>query len=386
MSEYQYYEFQAVERPLTPAQIAELRKLSSRAKITPTQLQNVYHWGDFRGEPLDLLERYFDAFVYVANWGTNRFMVRLPEELVDLEAARAYEAEEALTIHTRGDAVILEFVSHEDEGGYWIEDEEAASWMPDLLPVRAELANGDLRALSIAWLSAARSGLLAEDEDYDEDEDEDDESGEREPPVPPGLGRLSASLDALARFLRVDEDLIAVAAERSADLPPEPALAEMQRWAAALPAAEKDDLLGQLAANPARAQAELMRRFRQAAHAAAGRGRRGAHRRAVTGGGRCPRRGTAPPGGGAGGSGAGTAGAGRGRRAGEVPRRPGGAGGGPLAPGLRPDRGQAGAGVRPGGATAQGPVRPQRPSGARPRHSPRVCGRCGRSTPNGRPC
>ena len=80
MSEYQYYEFQAIDRPLTPGEMAELRKLSSRASITPTRLQNVYHYGDFRGDPLKLMERYFDAFVYVANWGTHRFMVRLPRE------------------------------------------------------------------------------------------------------------------------------------------------------------------------------------------------------------------------------------------------------------------------------------------------------------------
>lgn len=34
-----------------------------------------------------------------------------------------------------------------------------------------------------------------------------------EPPVPPGLGQLSASLDALADFLRLDGDLLDVAAE-----------------------------------------------------------------------------------------------------------------------------------------------------------------------------
>jgi hypothetical protein len=83
MSEYQYYEFQAVDRPLTPAEIAELRALSTRATITPTRLQNVYHWGDFKGKPLELMMRYFDAFVYVANWGTHRFMVRLPRRLLD---------------------------------------------------------------------------------------------------------------------------------------------------------------------------------------------------------------------------------------------------------------------------------------------------------------
>ena len=35
MSEYQYYEFQAIDRPLTKPEMAELRALTSRATITP---------------------------------------------------------------------------------------------------------------------------------------------------------------------------------------------------------------------------------------------------------------------------------------------------------------------------------------------------------------
>jgi len=40
MSEYQYYEFRAVDRPLTPQQQAELRSRSSRATITATSFIN----------------------------------------------------------------------------------------------------------------------------------------------------------------------------------------------------------------------------------------------------------------------------------------------------------------------------------------------------------
>ena len=36
MSEYQYYEFRAIERPLTNKQVGELRRYSSRADITAT--------------------------------------------------------------------------------------------------------------------------------------------------------------------------------------------------------------------------------------------------------------------------------------------------------------------------------------------------------------
>jgi hypothetical protein len=51
MSEYQYYEFQAVDRRLTEKEMSELRNVSSRAKITPHSFTNEYHWGDFKGNP-----------------------------------------------------------------------------------------------------------------------------------------------------------------------------------------------------------------------------------------------------------------------------------------------------------------------------------------------
>ena len=42
MSEYQYYEFRAIDRPLTSRQMGELRKLSTRAEITPISFTNEY--------------------------------------------------------------------------------------------------------------------------------------------------------------------------------------------------------------------------------------------------------------------------------------------------------------------------------------------------------
>ena len=45
VSEYQYYEFLAADRPLDENEIAELRALSTRARITPTSFVNEYHWG-----------------------------------------------------------------------------------------------------------------------------------------------------------------------------------------------------------------------------------------------------------------------------------------------------------------------------------------------------
>lgn len=62
MSEYQYYEFAAIDRPLTRAEMAELRAVSTRAVITPAGFVNHYEWGGLKADPADWMRRYFDAF------------------------------------------------------------------------------------------------------------------------------------------------------------------------------------------------------------------------------------------------------------------------------------------------------------------------------------
>jgi hypothetical protein len=80
MSEYQYHEFLALDRPLTRAQREELRSISSRAEITATEFISEYQWGDLQGDPREMMERYFDAFMYWANLGTRQLMFRLPRD------------------------------------------------------------------------------------------------------------------------------------------------------------------------------------------------------------------------------------------------------------------------------------------------------------------
>jgi hypothetical protein len=58
VSEYQYYEFRAIDKPLDEAGMDYLRSLSSRAEITSTSLTNEYSYGSFRGKPEDLMSRY----------------------------------------------------------------------------------------------------------------------------------------------------------------------------------------------------------------------------------------------------------------------------------------------------------------------------------------
>jgi len=232
MSEYQYYEFQAVDRPLTEQEMRELRACSSRAAITATRFVNHYEWGSFKGDPSAWMEKYFDAFLYLANWGTHELMIRLPRKLLDLETARLYCRDRAASARLKGDFVILE-LSSEEEDGTW--DDDGSGWLSSLIPLRADLAAGDHRALYLAWL------LSAQGREMDEDA--------TEPPVPAGLGELTASLQAFADFLRIDRDLLHVAATASARLDAVASGTGIEQWIAALPDAKETprtvhDLLG----------------------------------------------------------------------------------------------------------------------------------------------
>lgn len=109
MSEYQYYEFRAVDRPLTKKEQAELRALSTRADISAYHFSNVYHWGSFKGSPDDMVERYFDAHLYVANWGERRLVLRIPSRYFDLQRARPYQEGRRAAVQKKGDHVILRF-------------------------------------------------------------------------------------------------------------------------------------------------------------------------------------------------------------------------------------------------------------------------------------
>ncbi|MHB8619935.1 MAG: hypothetical protein ACYDAG_10235 [Chloroflexota bacterium] len=252
MSEYQYYEFLAIDRPLSADEMGELRALSTRAEMTPWSLVNTYNWGNFRGNPSTLMERYFDAFLYLANWGTRRLMLRVPSRLLDQKTAEAYCFGESASVQATGEHLIIEFNS-EDEHGDW--EDGGEGWLSSIIPLRADLAAGDVRSLYLGWLLCAQLGEL-DDSDV-------------EPPPPPDLRNLSGSLKSFADFLRIDLDLIAAAAEGApgtdADDRESESAGKLGAWSGSLPEVEKNRLLTRLAeGNDPHLRAELLNRFKRA--------------------------------------------------------------------------------------------------------------------------
>lgn len=255
MSEYQYYEFLAVDRPLDEQAQAAVRSLSTRARITATSFVNEYHWGSFSGDPSRMMERYYDAHLYLADWGTRHIMLRLPRSVFDLDVAEQYCIGDQVTVWAAGEHLVLSVISEAEEEEW---NPEPPWSLASIVGLRGELAAGDHRALYLAWLAAY--GTWERDDSNFDDEDND----ELEPPVPAGLRTLTAPQRALAEFLRLDDDLLAVAAEAS---PPfDKAVDDPKRlaaWVAKLPAAEKDRLLVRVARDDAATvHMELLRRFR----------------------------------------------------------------------------------------------------------------------------
>jgi hypothetical protein len=109
-----------------------------------------------------------------------------------LRTAKRYCRGKSATATAKGDFVILSFDSEDESGDGW--DDDGTGWLSSLLPLRADIAAGDYRALYLAWLLCVQVGEVP--------------PHATQPPIPQGLGSLTAPLRAFADFLRIDPDLL----------------------------------------------------------------------------------------------------------------------------------------------------------------------------------
>jgi hypothetical protein len=122
------------------------------------------------------MEEYFDAFVYVTNWGTHELMLGLPRGLLNRAVTAAHCIGESLSARYTADHAVIDYCSHDTQGAD-LEEDDGDGWMSALIGLRAELASGDHRGLYLGWLCSAQARELADDA--------------LEPTVPSGLGALS---------------------------------------------------------------------------------------------------------------------------------------------------------------------------------------------------
>jgi hypothetical protein len=141
--------------------------------------------------------------------------------------------------------VTISFESEVEPDDDW---DDGTGCMGSLIFLRADLLRGDFRALYLGWLFCVQNGDFSDEV--------------LEPPVPAGLGELSAPCDSLIEFLGIDEDLVEVAGSASESLKAAPSRKEFASWIRGLPEKEKDGLLVvALTEMDERWRIELLRRF-----------------------------------------------------------------------------------------------------------------------------
>ncbi|MBS0207777.1 MAG: hypothetical protein JSS27_02375 [Planctomycetes bacterium] len=252
MSEYQHIAFRAIDRPVSEQNLQYMRRQSTRATITPWSFENEYHYGDFHGNPMEMLRLGYDIHLHYANFGIRKLLIRLPHGLPDSKAAQPYLGKDAprLLKDKVGTGVILAIEPFHEPGDL---DEiwEVSAVFGRLVPLRAEILNGNLRPLYLAYMA------IACDMEHDPEETV-------EAPVPAGLEDLSEAQRSLAELYGLSDDLIAAAAQEAPAMPAsaEP-LAGYSEWLCDQPATMKDGWLAAWMADTASsARVEILAKYR----------------------------------------------------------------------------------------------------------------------------
>ena len=253
MSEYQRIAFRAIDGPVSDKNLEYMRRQSSRAEVTPWSFDNEYHYGDFGGDALEMMRRGYDLHLHYANFGIRKLLIRLLNGLPDPDAAAPYFGEYLLKLvkdkaGKAGTLVVEPCHEPGDLEDLWNVDE----LVDRLVPLRAEILEGDLRPLYLAHLAVACDG------NHDPEES-------REGPTPAGLEKPTAAQQALMELYGLSPSLVAAAARRG---PRQTARTDVQamyaQWLQGVPQATKDAWLAKCMSDPhPSVRREMLEEFRR---------------------------------------------------------------------------------------------------------------------------
>lgn len=184
-------------------------------------------------------------------------MIRLPKRLIDHSRIHGFvRGVDEVELADSGENVIVDICFDSEESGYdYSSFEEGDGWLESLAPLRNDMLAGDLRLFYILWLTGVERRILADHQ--------------KEPL--PGIGPLSAPLEAFAKFFGVDRDLVRAAAETPADCDSGGSLADETRQAIeSIPKDEKTALLLRLVDGDPHIAAEIWNKIRVARDAREG--------------------------------------------------------------------------------------------------------------------
>lgn len=213
MSEYQSFQWKRFGCSLTREQRSEVSSLSSHIDVTSDSAIVTYYYGDFKHDPIEVLKRYFDVFVYNSNWGMQQVAWRFDPDAIDPRQLRQYTADKYLSIRSTSECVILDahFWENWTESGYDEYQLDNDALLAAMEIIYERILDGDFRAVFLLWLEACE--LLGDD-------------FPSSAPIPAGLNELTDDLTVLTRFVGLDMALVKAAAESSETLslnrPPKP--------------------------------------------------------------------------------------------------------------------------------------------------------------------
>lgn len=257
MSEFQFYDFRAIDQALSPQQQEEVSEWSSRAKVNARKAVFTYAFGDFKMDHLRAIEKYFDSLLYWSSWGNKQLFFRFPLTSVNLKALETFSFtltsynlgfDYGIKVHVSAQHVFLEFyTSNEDEEDYV---DEAGKEMDQFTQIREAILTEDYRCLFLFWLNLAQTLEQHKPKLI---------SNFTLPSIPAGLKKLSSELETFVDFFGIDRFLIRAAAHFS----PEPIAIETAFAQALiqLSESEKDEWLLRLAAQEPRLDRQFKNRL-----------------------------------------------------------------------------------------------------------------------------
>ena len=203
MSEYQFYEFKSIDKPLTSEERKTISNWSSRTQASSHGATFTYHYSDFPKDELKVVEQYFDAMFYIANWGTRRLILKIPNDLIDKKKVKQY-CVEGLEVYQNKSVTLIDIYLDDENNTEWIEGDGMLS---SLISLRDDIIAGDYRCLYLIWLKVSTEDVINEYGIVGAES--------QEPEIPFGLGELNNALLEFVDVFGIDSDTIGAAIEES---------------------------------------------------------------------------------------------------------------------------------------------------------------------------
>ncbi|MCU0445851.1 MAG: hypothetical protein MUE85_13145 [Microscillaceae bacterium] len=211
MSEFQIYQFRAIDRPLTDQERAEVSSWSSRTRASSYGADFTYSYGDFPKDEEAAVEQYFDLMLYLANWGTRKLILRFPLNSIDAKAIRQYTYQSdwsEISLQKRRDCYLLTLSFGEEGGSDWLDESEFS--VDKFNDLRQAIINGDYRGLYILWVDFCLAEQEYEGEAEDEYEEEDEQASSNQPEIPANMPKILPKYSPLIDFFQISQDLVTV--------------------------------------------------------------------------------------------------------------------------------------------------------------------------------